>query len=64
MWYGLPENYTDSLDVEFFKFLPTTWNDSRLLDGRIGKYVVFARRYGDNWFLVFLHFRKKSIIRV
>lgn len=63
MWYGLPEYYTDSLDVEFFKFLPTTWNDSRLLDGRIGKYVVFARRYGDNWFWSFYTSEKKSIIQ-
>jgi len=63
MWYGLPEYYTDSIDVEFFKFLPTTWNDSKFLDGRIGKYVVFARRYDEKWFWSFYTSEKRSLIQ-
>jgi len=62
-WYGLPEYYTDSIETDFFKLLPTTWNDSKLLDGRVGKYVVFARRHDEKWFWSFYTFERKSVIQ-
>jgi alpha-glucosidase len=50
MWYGKPEDYTDSVEIEFFKHLPVYWEDSKLLDGAIGRYAVFARKSHDRWF--------------
>ena len=34
-----------------FKNLPTTWDDSILVDGNPGHYVNMARKNGDNWYL-------------
>jgi len=33
------------------RVLPTTWDETRVLDGRIGDYVVVARRKGQDWFI-------------
>lgn len=35
----------------FLKKLPESWDDSRLIDGFPGKYVVMARRSGKHWFV-------------
>jgi alpha-glucosidase len=42
-------NYKPGMD--FLKGLPTVWDETRGLDGEVGKYVVEARRNGKNWYL-------------
>ena len=37
--------------MDFLKGLPTVWDETRGLDGEVGKYVVEARRNGKNWYL-------------
>lgn len=36
---------------EFFGSLPTTWDETRLVGGYPGDYVVMARRKGDVWYV-------------
>lgn len=36
---------------EFLTGLPTVWDDTRLLAGYPGKYVVMARKNGNRWFI-------------
>jgi alpha-glucosidase len=31
--------------------VPASWDETRVLDGRIGEYVVIARRRGTDWFI-------------
>lgn len=50
-WYGRPENYTDEKQIEFFRYVPTVWNESHYLTGEIGKYISVARRKGNVWFM-------------
>jgi len=50
-WYGQPKDYTNELEIEFFKYVPTVWNESHYLAGDIGKNVSVARRKGDTWFV-------------
>lgn len=50
-WYGKPNDYTDEEDIEFFKYVPTVWNESHYLAGEIGKYISVARRHGSTWFV-------------
>jgi alpha-glucosidase len=50
-WYDRPENIGDEPELEFFKALPTIWDDTRVIHGRIGEYAVIARRSGPNWFI-------------
>ncbi len=50
----LPENYENHGDLlQFIVDVPTDWDETRLLDGAIGEYVVVARkeRGGDEWFI-------------
>lgn len=50
-WYGKPEDYTNEKEIEFFKYVPTVWDESHYLKGEIGKYISVARRSGDIWFV-------------
>jgi alpha-glucosidase len=36
---------------EFFKSVPARWDETRVLKGEIGEYIVIARRKGDRWFI-------------
>ena len=42
-------------ELDFLKKVPTTWNDTRFLDGYPGKYVALARQHGDNWYVAGLN---------
>ncbi|HEY5570697.1 MAG TPA: glycoside hydrolase family 97 catalytic domain-containing protein, partial [Bacteroidales bacterium] len=50
-WYGKPTEYTNEEEIEFFKYVPTVWNESHYLAGDIGKNISVARRKGDTWFV-------------
>ena len=50
-WYDKPEDSKDEPELEFFDHVPTVWDDSKVLDGEIGKYITVARRKGDDWFV-------------
>ncbi|MEO6916895.1 MAG: glycoside hydrolase family 97 catalytic domain-containing protein [Chitinophagaceae bacterium] len=51
MWYGIPTEYTNEEEVEFFKLVPTVWDESHYLAGDIGKHISVARRKGRTWFV-------------
>ena len=48
-----PDNLTNAPEVcmNYLKDVPTTWDETRFIDGYPGKYVVEARRHGDKWYL-------------
>ncbi|MBB3205847.1 alpha-glucosidase [Rhodopirellula rubra] len=47
-----PEAYEAKSDLfEFLGKLPMTWNETRVLDGKIGHYISMARRSGGEWFI-------------
>ena len=50
-WYDRPEFYKGEEELEFWKAIPSIWDDSRALDGEIGEYIVQARRSGNDWFV-------------
>ncbi len=42
------------LEPEFMKLLgsiPTTWDDTKILQGKIGEYIITARKRGNDWFV-------------
>ena len=39
------------VSMDFLKEMPTTWDETRYIDGYPGKYVVLARRHGDTWYI-------------
>lgn len=64
-WYDRPQNSSDVLggvpgnkgfieiqpELEFFKKMPTVWDETKVVEGEIGQFATIARRSGDNWFL-------------
>lgn len=46
-----PANYRGQTGVEFFRGLPTVWDDTVVLSAEVAQHVVIARRSGDRWYL-------------
>jgi alpha-glucosidase len=46
-----PTNYFGQPGIEFLRALPTVWDDSVVLSGEVGKFIVIARRSGQRWYL-------------
>ena len=49
------------LELDFLKRIPTTWDETRLIDGYPGKYVVLARRHGNQWYVAGLNAQKEPL---
>ena len=41
----------DTPELEFFAKVPTVWDETRVVEGEIGKYAAIARRSGNDWFI-------------
>ena len=46
-----PEAYRGEAGSEFLKVVPASWDETLALQGEIGKYILLARRLGDDWYL-------------
>ncbi len=46
-----PANYRGQPGVEFFRGLPTVWDDTLVLTAEVAEHVVMARRSGSRWYL-------------
>ena len=42
-------------EMAFLRELPTTWDETRFIDGYPGRFVVLARRHGDTWYVAGLN---------
>ena len=51
LWYDSYKAYDGEPEMEWFENLQTTFDDSRVLDGRPAENVVMARRKGEEWFV-------------
>ena len=50
-WYDQPGAYQGEPEIEFFDKVKTVWDDTQTVDGKIGEYIVVARRSGADWFV-------------
>lgn len=48
-----PNNLNDApaVAIDFMKEVPTTWDDTKFIDGYPGKYAIVARKHGDTWYV-------------
>jgi alpha-glucosidase len=46
-----PANYENQPGLEFLRLVPTVWDDTKVLNGEVGKYITMARRSGRSWFI-------------
>ena len=52
---GETEGGLPSFEIDWLKAMPTTWDETRYIDGYPGRYVVLARRHGDQWYVAGLN---------
>ncbi len=41
--------------MELLGSIPTTWDETRIIDGKVGEYIVTARRKGGHWYIAALN---------
>lgn len=47
-----PSNYTDEDEcTRYIAEIPTIWDETIALEGKLGEYIVIARRSGDRWYI-------------
>lgn len=47
-----PSNYEREQEcTDFISAIPTVWNETIVLDGKVGEYIITARRSGDTWYI-------------
>lgn len=58
-----PNNLSDAPQVclDYLKQVPTTWDETRFIDGYPGKYVVLARRHADKWYIAAVNATKQVL---
>lgn len=50
-WYDSPQDFQNEPELPFFDNLPTTWDDTKVLEGEIGKYISIARQKNGIWYI-------------
>lgn len=58
-----PNNLAElpQFELDFLKAVPTTWDETRLIDGYPTKFVVVARRHGTDWYVAGLNATDKPM---
>ena len=58
-----PNNLTDvpAFEIDFMKGIPTVWDEVKFIDGYPGRYVVLARRHGQDWYVAALNAGKETL---
>jgi len=63
-WYDRPEHFGEEEPLDFFKHVPTVWDETRVIGGKVGQYTTIARRSGDAWFVGTLNAVRRRTLRI
>lgn len=50
-WYDKPSMFKNEPELDFWKDIPTVWDETRAINGKIGVYATIARRSQERWFV-------------
>ena len=50
-WYDKPSAYEGEPELEFWKQIPTVWDETKVLQGEPGQFITTTRRKGEEWFV-------------
>ena len=50
-WSGVPELFQKEVEIEYFKYLHTEWDDFEVLAAEPGQYFSMVRKKGEEWFV-------------
>jgi len=58
-----PNNLIDvpEFEIDFMRNIPTTWDETRFIDGYPGRYSVIARRHGQKWYIAGINAEKSAM---
>ncbi|NOS83786.1 MAG: glycoside hydrolase family 97 protein [Ignavibacteria bacterium] len=46
-----PKIYEQFPEFDLYRRLPGTWDSTIVIDGKIGEYIIIARKFEDEWFI-------------
>ncbi|HLZ17178.1 MAG TPA: glycoside hydrolase family 97 catalytic domain-containing protein, partial [Cyclobacteriaceae bacterium] len=46
-----PDAYEGQPGFDFIREVPTVWDETKVLDAKVGEYIVIARRKGTDWYV-------------
>jgi len=46
-----PDAYEGQPGFEFLRIVPTTWDETKVVNGEVNKFITVARRKGNDWFV-------------
>jgi alpha-glucosidase len=46
-----PSAYEGQSGFDFIRQVPTTWNETRVMKGKVGQYIALARRADRDWYI-------------
>ncbi|UCE07483.1 MAG: glycoside hydrolase family 97 C-terminal domain-containing protein [bacterium] len=46
-----PSSYRGQPAAEFLRVVPASWDETRVIAGKIGDYIAIARKHGNDWFI-------------
>lgn len=52
---NISQGWQEPAFMELLGSIPTVWDETRILQGKIGEYIVTARRKGNDWFVAGLN---------
>lgn len=59
-----PDAYIGQPGFEFIKEVPTSWDETKVIDAKVGGYIVIARRKGNDWFVGSINNNEERIIEI
>lgn len=48
---GAAQSYQGQKDFEFIREVPSSWDETRFVGGKVGEFAVIARRKGADWYV-------------
>jgi len=46
-----PDSYRGQEGLDFYKVVPTTWDETKVIDGYPGEFIIIARQNSGDWYL-------------
>ncbi len=63
-WYDKPSAYEGEPELEFWKQIPTVWDETKVLQGEPGQFITTTRRKGEEWFVGTLTNNESRTVKV
>jgi alpha-glucosidase len=63
-WYDKPSAYHNEPELAFWKNIPTTWDETKIVQGMPGYFITTARRKGNDWFVGTITNKDPRVLKV